>query len=63
MAGRTEMVVGSWRNRFVHVPVPLAVATRNTVDPEGDLWMSVLEATGQPTAFTLPTAAEPAAAA
>ncbi|MGX6601260.1 ATP-dependent 6-phosphofructokinase [Micromonosporaceae bacterium Da 78-11] len=52
MAGRTEMVVGSWRNRFVHVPIPLAVGSRNQVDPEGDLWMSVLEATGQPTDFT-----------
>jgi 6-phosphofructokinase 1 len=48
MAGRTEMMVGSWRNRFVHVPIPLAVASRNQVDPDGDLWMSVLEATGQP---------------
>lgn len=54
MAGRTEMVVGSWRSRFVHVPIPLAVASRNQVDPEGDLWMSVLEATGQPTEFVLP---------
>jgi 6-phosphofructokinase 1 len=51
MAGRTEMVVGSWRNRFVHVPIPVAVAGRNQVDPDGDLWMSVLEATGQPTTF------------
>jgi 6-phosphofructokinase 1 len=48
MAGRTEMVVGRWGNRFVHVPIPLAVGSRNQVDPDGDLWMSVLEATGQP---------------
>lgn len=52
MAGRTELVVGSWRGRFVHVPIPLAVSSRNQVDPEGDLWMSVLEATGQPPTFT-----------
>ena len=51
MAGRTEMVVGSWRGRFVHVPIPLAVSSRNQVDPDGDLWMSVLEATGQPPTF------------
>jgi 6-phosphofructokinase 1 len=51
MAGRTEMVVGMWRNRFVHVPIPVAVSSRNQVDPDGDLWMSVLEATGQPTSF------------
>lgn len=52
MAGRTDMVVGRWRGRFVHVPMRLAIATRNQVDPEGDLWMSVLEATGQPTHFS-----------
>lgn len=51
MAGRTEMVVGRWHGRFVHVPIPLAVSQRNQVDPDGDLWMSVLEATGQPRCF------------
>ncbi|AGZ44328.1 ATP-dependent 6-phosphofructokinase [Actinoplanes friuliensis] len=52
MAGRTELVVGMWRGRFVHVPIPLAVSGRNQVDPDGDLWLSVLEATGQPPDFT-----------
>jgi 6-phosphofructokinase 1 len=47
MAGRTEMVVGTWRGRMVHVPIPVAVSSRNQVDPDGDLWTSVLEATGQ----------------
>ncbi|MBN8625051.1 MAG: 6-phosphofructokinase, partial [Planctomycetes bacterium] len=51
MAGRTEMVVGRWHGRFVHIPIPLAVSRRNQVDPDGDLWMSVLEATGQPRCF------------
>ncbi|MCW2527765.1 MAG: pfp 2 [Pseudonocardiales bacterium] len=49
MAGRTAMVVGRWHGRFVHLPIPLVVSRRNTVDPDGDLWLSVLEATGQPT--------------
>jgi 6-phosphofructokinase 1 len=48
MAGRTAMVVGRLRRRFVHIPMALAVSRRNQVDPHGDLWMSVLEATGQP---------------
>ncbi len=48
MSGRTGMVVGRWHGRFVHLPMPLATRHRNTVDPHGDLWMSVLEATGQP---------------
>jgi len=48
MCGRTEMVIGRWHGRFVHIPIPLAIGGRNTVDPNGDLWMSVLESTGQP---------------
>jgi 6-phosphofructokinase 1 len=48
MSGRTEMVVGRWRRRFVHLLMALTVSKRNQVDPHGDLWMSVLEATGQP---------------
>jgi 6-phosphofructokinase 1 len=48
MAGRTAMIVGRWHGRFVHIPIPVATASRNQVDPNGDLWMSVLEATGQP---------------
>ncbi|TVZ03166.1 ATP-dependent 6-phosphofructokinase [Trebonia kvetii] len=48
MAGRTAMVVGRWHGRFVHIPIPVATGGRNQVDPNGDLWMSVLEATGQP---------------
>jgi 6-phosphofructokinase 1 len=48
MAGRTEVVVGRWHGRFVHIPIPVAVSRRHTVDPDGDLWLSVLESTGQP---------------
>jgi 6-phosphofructokinase 1 len=51
MAGRTAMVVGRWHGRFVHLPISLATGSRNQVDPDGDLWMSVLETTGQPPRF------------
>ena len=51
MAGRTAMVVGQWHGRFVHLPIKLATGGRNQVDPDGDLWMSVLETTGQPVRF------------
>ena len=54
MCGRTEMVVGRWHSRFVHVPMPLAIRERNRVDPDGDLWAAVLEATGQPSEFRTP---------
>jgi 6-phosphofructokinase 1 len=48
MAGRTDMVVGHWRNEFTHVPIPLAVRERKKLDPEGWLWRAVLASTGQP---------------
>lgn len=51
MCGRTEMVVSRWHTRFVHVPMSLAIRERNCVDPNGDLWMTVLESTGQPPRF------------
>lgn len=54
MAGRTAMVVGRWHGRFVHIPMALTVSRRNQVDPNGDLWLSVLEATGQPRRFAPP---------
>jgi 6-phosphofructokinase 1 len=51
MAGFTSMVVGRWHGRFIHLPISLTTSGRNKVDPQGDLWMSVLETTGQPLTF------------
>ena len=48
MAGKTDLVIGQWHNVFTHVPMPLAIAQRKTIHPESTLWLSVLEATGQP---------------
>jgi 6-phosphofructokinase 1 len=48
MAGRTSCIVGHVNNRYVHVPMALAVAERRRVDPVGPLWRDVVEATGQP---------------
>lgn len=48
MAGKTDMLVGTWNDRFVHVPIATAVASRKVIDPESPFWLSVLEATGQP---------------
>ncbi|HEY4185513.1 MAG TPA: ATP-dependent 6-phosphofructokinase [Polyangia bacterium] len=48
MAGNTAMLIGRWHGRFVHVPMTLATRFRKQVDVTSDLWMSVLEATGQP---------------
>ena len=51
MAGNTEMLIGRWHGRFVHVPMPLATRFRKLVDTHGDLWTAVVEATGQPFAW------------
>jgi 6-phosphofructokinase 1 len=51
MAGNTELLVGRWHGRFVHVPMPLATRYRKLVDTHGDLWTAVVEATGQPFAW------------
>jgi 6-phosphofructokinase 1 len=51
MAGNTEMLIGRWHGRFVHVPMALATRSRKQVGPNDDLWMSVIEATGQPRSF------------
>ena len=48
MAGRTNMVVGFWKNEFTHVPIPMAVSERKRIDPNGRLWSDVLACTGQP---------------
>jgi 6-phosphofructokinase 1 len=47
MSGRTNMVVGYWNQYFVHIPISLTVLKRKKVDPEGHLWQTVLEITGQ----------------
>jgi 6-phosphofructokinase 1 len=51
MAGNTNMLVGRWHGRFVHVPMPLATRYRKQVDTSGDLWAAVVESTGQPFSF------------
>lgn len=48
MCGKTGVVVASWHNRFVHLPIDLVAQGCNRVDPAGGLWRSVLESTGQP---------------
>jgi 6-phosphofructokinase 1 len=53
MAGNTEMLIGRWHGRFVHVPMPLATRFRKQVDTAGDLWMSVVESTGQPVSWDM----------
>jgi 6-phosphofructokinase 1 len=56
MAGKTDTVVGSWRRRLTHVPIPMAVASRKQVDTNGYLWQTVLSVTDQPEDLISPVA-------
>lgn len=47
MAGKTDTVIGTWRRRLTHVPIPLSVSSRKKVDINGYLWQTVLSVTGQ----------------
>ncbi|MEZ4525633.1 MAG: ATP-dependent 6-phosphofructokinase [Desulfobacterales bacterium] len=47
MAGKTKVLVGHWNNHFVHVPMTASAGRRKQINPQGRLWQSVLEATGQ----------------
>ena len=49
MAGKTGMVVGTWNNVFINIPIEIAVKERKVLKPERSfLWRAVLAATGQP---------------
>ncbi|MDR1518521.1 MAG: ATP-dependent 6-phosphofructokinase [Planctomycetota bacterium] len=48
MSGRTDMLIGNWKRAFVHVPIETAISARKKVDPQGSIWRSVIETTGQP---------------
>jgi len=51
MAGKTDMVVGRWHGHHVNLPIGVVTVRRRKVSLQGDLWLSVLEATGQPPRF------------
>jgi 6-phosphofructokinase 1 len=52
MSGKTALLIGLLHNRFVHIPMRIAVSRRNCIDPDGDLWRDVIDATGQPVLMT-----------
>jgi 6-phosphofructokinase 1 len=49
MAGKTGLLVGRSHGRFTHIPLKTVVSTgRRKINPEAELWLSVLQSTGQP---------------
>ena len=47
MAGKTGVLIGYWNMCFTHIPIPLATSQKKRMDPDSELWTSVLAATGQ----------------
>jgi len=47
MAGKTSMLVGLVKDEYVHIPFRM-ISSGSKVNPEGNIWMRVLETTGQP---------------
>jgi 6-phosphofructokinase 1 len=47
MAGKTDLLIGLWHNHLVHVPLSISTGAMKRVDPESELWTSVLALTGQ----------------
>lgn len=47
MAGKHDMLVGSWNGHFTHIPINLATCTRKKIDINGPLWHAVMSATRQ----------------
>ncbi len=48
MTGRTAMIMGYWNQAFTHIPMEAAISKKKVLNPESDLWLAVLETTGQP---------------
>ena len=48
MSGRTRMLVATCNNIYCHIPLEAIVMGRKHVDPQGELWRSAMETTGQP---------------
>ena len=48
MAGKTDVLIGFEHGQFLHIPICTAVALEKHLSPESELWLRVIEATGQP---------------
>jgi 6-phosphofructokinase 1 len=47
MAGKTGLLVALMKDEYVHLPLN-TVASNRKIDPQDDIWLRVLETTGQP---------------
>jgi 6-phosphofructokinase 1 len=50
MAGKTGLLVALMKDEYVHLPLS-SVESNRKIDPYGDIWLRVLESTGQPSSM------------
>jgi len=55
MAGKTNVVVGRRNNAFIHLPIELVIQERKKINVKSDLWINLLETTGQPISMKNPS--------
>jgi 6-phosphofructokinase 1 len=48
MAGRTDMMIGFWRQATIHVPLPTVASARRRMELGDNMWTSVMSTTLQP---------------
>jgi 6-phosphofructokinase 1 len=48
MAGKTDVLIGRVHGLFTHAPLSAVTGRNKAIDPDGELWLSVLRSTGQP---------------
>jgi 6-phosphofructokinase 1 len=48
MAGKSGLLIGYWHGQMTHVPTRTLSGATQRINPRGELWLNVLESTGQP---------------
>ena len=51
MAGKTGLLVALRKDEYIHLPLSAAISGRR-IDPRGNVWLRVLETTGQPSSMS-----------
>jgi 6-phosphofructokinase 1 len=47
MAGKTDVLIGLWHDKFVHLPLSISAGQKKRLSPEDECWTTVLAMTAQ----------------
>lgn len=51
MAGKSGLLIGYWHGLMTHVPTSALTGVTQRINPTGELWLNLLETTGQPSSI------------